>query len=112
MQAFNIRRDAALANRQNTPYDLQHPTNPDDDLYPNKIGSYSKGLPHRANGEVNVNAYNALIHALTTGNPADFNAIPMGAPAAARRKLVNPQAGLAFEMEGPTPTRLHPSSAS
>jgi membrane-associated phospholipid phosphatase len=101
LQAFNIRRDAALAGRENTPDGLQHPTNPDDDLYPNKIGSYSKGLPHRANGEVNVNAYNALIHALTTGSPADFNAIPMGAPAAARRKLVNPQAGLAFEMEGP-----------
>ncbi len=101
-QAFRIRRDAAIANRQNTPSALQHPTNPDDDLYPNKIGSYSKGLPHQANGEVNINAYNALIHALTTGDPTDFNAIPMGTPnTAARRKLVNPQSGLAFEMEGP-----------
>jgi membrane-associated phospholipid phosphatase len=102
LQAFNIRRDAAIANRSQTPSALQHPTNPDDDLYPNKIGSYSKGLPHHPNGEVNINAYNALVHALTTGSPADFNAIPMGTPPnATRRKLVNPQAGLAFDMEGP-----------
>ncbi|MGB7923424.1 MAG: vanadium-dependent haloperoxidase [Pyrinomonadaceae bacterium] len=102
LQAFNIRRDAAIAARQATPSGLQHPTNPDDDLYPNKIGSYSKGLPHNANGEVNINAYNSLIHALTTGNPADFNAIPMGTPAgASRRKLVSPQSGLAFDIEGP-----------
>ena len=101
-RAFTIRRDAAIAGKQNTPPVLQHPTNPDDDLYPNKIGSYSKGLLHHPNGEVNVNAYNKLIHALTTGDPANFNAIPMGTPNPhVRRKLVNPQAGLAFEMEGP-----------
>jgi membrane-associated phospholipid phosphatase len=102
LQAFNIRRDAAIANKQNTPPGLQHPTNPDDNLYPNKIGSYSKGLPHNANGEVNINAYNALVHALTTGSPADFNTIPMGTPnTSVRRKLVNPQASLAFDMGGP-----------
>lgn len=101
-KALVIRRDAAIANRQQTPNALQHPTNPDDDLYPNKIGSYSKGLPHHNNGEVNINAYNALVNALTTGNPADFDAIPLGTPPNhSRRKLVNPQSGLAFEMEGP-----------
>src|ERR1044072_2928643 len=102
LQAFNIRRDAAILNRSQTPSALQHPTNPDDDLYPNKLGSHSKGLPHNPNGEVNINAYNALIHALTTWRPADFNAIPIGTPPnSSRRKLVNPQSGLAFDMEGP-----------
>src|SRR5918911_239530 len=101
-KALVIRRDAAIANRQATPNALAHPTNPDDDLYPNKIGSYSKGLPHHNNGEVNINAYNALVNALTTGNPADFDSIPMGTPAnSRRRKLVNPQSGLALEMGGP-----------
>ena len=102
LQAFNIRRDAAIAGRQATPSGLLHPTNPDDDIYPNKIGSYSKGLPHNADGEVSINAYDKLVHALTTGNPADFNLIPMGTPnTSVRRKLTNPQAGLAFDMEGP-----------
>ena len=70
--------------------------NGDEGLYVNKIGSYSKGLPHQANGEVDLNAYYALLNALTTGSPAHFEQIPMGGD----RKLTNPQSGLAFDMEG------------
>jgi hypothetical protein len=44
-----------------------------------------------------LSAYVALLKALESGKPADFNAIPLGA----NTKLTNPQAGLAFDMEGP-----------
>ena len=42
-------------------------------------------------------AYNALLAALSSGNPDDFEAIPLGGV----RPLRNPQAGLAFDLEGP-----------
>src|SRR5262249_17795070 len=48
-QSFNLRTSAAKAE-----LDLplpDHPTNGDEQLYPNKIGNYSKGLPHNALGE-------------------------------------------------------------
>ncbi|HZA28805.1 MAG TPA: vanadium-dependent haloperoxidase [Gammaproteobacteria bacterium] len=77
-----------------------HPCNGDEELYPNKIGNYSKGLPHNAIGEVDTAAYQSFINALTSGDPADFEDIEIGAPLALRRKLVNPQAGLAFDLEG------------
>jgi len=98
-QAYEIRHEAAL-------YHLKVPTptqrsNGDEALYRNKIGSYSKGLPHNPRGEVDLNAFNAMTRALANGAPADFELIPMGyADPARRRRLVNPQAGLAFELEG------------
>jgi hypothetical protein len=61
------------------------------------IANYSKGLPHNGLGEVDVVAYQALRTALASGTPADFEAIPLGGG----RPLVNPQAGLAFDLEGP-----------
>lgn len=96
-QCAKIRRDAAQTGLNATPQHLSHPTNVDDDLYANKIGSYSKGLPHNSDGTVVVSAYQALVNALSTGKPADFDAIPLDGG----RKLTNPQAGLAFDMEGP-----------
>jgi len=92
-----LRRDAALAGNLATPANLQHPPNDDENLYPNKIGSYSKGLPHNADGTVDLTAYAALLKAINSGSPADFDAIPLGGT----RKLTNPQSGLAFDMEGP-----------
>jgi len=41
-------------------------------------------------------AYNALLEALRTGNPAAFEQIPLGSS----RKLTDPQAGYAFDLEG------------
>ena len=71
-------------------------------MYPNKIASYSKGLPHNNLGEVDLDAYHALIRALTTGNPVDLEHIHLGGD----RKLVNPKAALAFGLEGPDSQRL------
>lgn len=95
-QCAKLRRDAATAGLQATPQNLQHPDNNDEELYPDKIGSYSKGLPHNNDGTVVASAYAALVQAINSGNPADFDAIPLGGSVG----LTNPQAGLAFDMEG------------
>jgi len=92
-----LRRDAANAGLQATPQNLQHPNNQDENLYPNKIGNYSKGLPHNDDGTVVLSAYNALLQAINSGQPADFDAIPLGGTTG----LTNPQSGLAFDMQGP-----------
>ncbi len=94
-QAYRIRVEAARAERERPLAD--HPTNGDEQLYPHKIASYSKGLPHNHLGEVDLVAYRSLTRALRTGRPADFERILLGGGA----KLVNPQAGLAFDMQGP-----------
>ncbi len=95
-QAFRIRVAAAQAERQRPLAD--HPTNGDEELYPHKIASYSKGLPHNHLGEVDLEAYGSLTRAVNTGRPADFERIVLGDDGA---RLVNPQAGLAFDLQGP-----------
>lgn len=75
-----------------------HATNGDETLYPNFIGNFSKGLPHDAQGEVVPSAYGTLLTAVNSGKPADFNAITMGGANSA--PLINPQAGLAFDLAG------------
>jgi len=94
-QAFQARHKAALYQKGLSLPD--HADNGDDNLYQNKIGSYTKGLPHNQLGEVDPQAYSELIHALQTGNPEDFDRIPKGGAL----KQVNPQAALAFVLEGP-----------
>jgi len=61
------------------------------------VANFCKGLPHNALGEVEPAAYQALLKALETHAPADFETIPL----AGTRKLVNPQGGIAFDLEGP-----------
>ncbi len=62
-----------------------------------RIGNFTKGLPHNGLGEVDPAAYNQLLKALASGSKDDFEAIPLGGV----RPLRNPQAGLAFDLEGP-----------
>jgi hypothetical protein len=98
-QAYHIRHKAAVF-QHHLPVP-GHPSNGDEALFSNKIGNYSKGLPHNSLGEADLTAYDALIHALSTGQPDDFEAIPLGCPDPPRqRKFVNPQAGLAFDLQG------------
>ncbi len=99
-KCFRTRREAAELERH-LPV-VSHPSNGEEELYANKIGSYSKGLPHNSLGEVDLVAYNQLIAALSSGHPADFEAIPL----ALGRKLTNPQSGLAFDLEGPDSHQL------
>jgi membrane-associated phospholipid phosphatase len=72
------------------------PTNGDEEAYPTKLASYTKGLPHTERGEVELPAYTAFLKALTTGKHADFEAVPLGG----RVKFANPQAAYASTVEG------------
>jgi hypothetical protein len=78
-RAEKIRLDLAIQNKLDTPTRLEHPTNPDDDLYADKRGSYTKGLPHNADGTVVPAAYRSLVDALADGqgNPQLFNTIQL-----------------------------------
>jgi hypothetical protein len=97
-RSLELRREAAVEEfRVPIP---EHPTNGDEQRYPNRIGSFSKGLLHDAIGEVNPDAYQSLLDALSSEDPADFERIAMGAPVDQRNKLVDPQAGLAFDLQG------------
>ena len=91
----------AAANRHKSAPAPTHPDNGDEAKYPSRIGNYSKGLPHNGLGEVSPVAYKKFLKAVSTGKPANFEAIPMGVnDLSKRRKLVNPQAGLAYDLEG------------
>ncbi len=97
-----VRRQAAFNQRMNAatywkgqPVKV-HLTNGDETRYPNRIGNYSKSLPHNSFGEVDPAAYQSLLKATSSGKPADFDDIIMGGPT----KLTNPQSGLAFDLEG------------
>jgi hypothetical protein len=66
--------------------------NGDETRYPDKGGTYTKGLPHDSFGRVNLTAYQTFKTALNSGEFSDFEAIIVGGT----RTLNNPQAGLAF----------------
>ncbi len=99
-RAYEIRHRAALAYRDLPT--VEHPTNGDEALHPNYLGSFSKALPHNRLGEVDPDAYQALLRALSTGAPADFERIPL----AGTVRLRNPQAAFAFDLLGPDPQQL------
>ncbi|MBW4636233.1 MAG: hypothetical protein KME30_31440 [Iphinoe sp. HA4291-MV1] len=73
-----------------------HPTNGDEERYPNKIATDTRGLPHDERGEVKLEAYKSLIKALSSRNPDDFEKIILGGG----RQLINPQGPLAISLEG------------
>ena len=82
---------------------LLEPTNRDEAAYhPTTVANFTKGLPHNALGEGERPAYEALLQALTTGQSAAFEAIPLGG----QLLLANPQAAYAFELEGLDPHDL------
>jgi hypothetical protein len=101
VEARRIRRQAA-----NFAFQQPHPThqsNGEESDYPingklSYVANYSKGLPHNRFGEVRRNAYKSLLKALASGAPSDFINIQLGRGDV---RLVNPQAGLAFDLEGP-----------
>ncbi len=68
------------------------------------VANFSKGLPHDAVGLVLPKAYAAMRKALASGEADDFEAIPLGTPGG--RKFTSPQAGLAFDLQGPDPHSL------
>jgi hypothetical protein len=106
-----IREEAAeIAYRRHHP---DHLNNGEEATYRNSrnelsyIANYSKGLRHRQSGEVRPRSYRSMLRAIDSGESDDFERIHLGTPPPIlpgdpkRRKLVNPQAGLAFDLEGP-----------
>jgi hypothetical protein len=98
LSALAIREQAArLAAARPHP---SHVNNNDEVSYPDRpfIGNYSKGLKHDAVGDPDPLSYGSLLRALESRDPGDFEEIlqPPGAV-----KLTNPQAGLAFDLQGP-----------
>ena len=93
-KAYKVRHEAALY-QKNLPLP-KHPDNGEEKDYP-YLANFSKGLPHNNFGEVDPDAYKSLLDALSIGNDASFERIPLGGI----RPLRNPQAGLAFDLEGP-----------
>ena len=79
-----------------------HPTNGDEARYPNKIGSDTRGLPHDKRGEVDQAAWQALFTACQSGDPADFEKIPLGGS----RKLINPIGPQAVSLSGINATQI------
>ena len=106
-EAYEVREEAAeLAYLR--PH-RRHENNGEESLYRNGqnrlnyIANYSKGLPHNNDGEVDPDAYRTLLRALSSGEPRYFERIELAPiqPNERQRRLINPQAGLAFDLEGP-----------
>jgi hypothetical protein len=94
-RSFTVRLGAAVA-EASIPIP-PHPSNGDENRYSNRMGNYSKGLPHDDElGLVDPHAYQALLNAVNSGAPSAFSAIPLGGTV----RLVDPQSGLAFDLEG------------
>lgn len=94
IRAWQIRVGAA--DRQRRRQLPVHSTNGDEERYPNRIGSFSKTLPHNHLGEVDQRAYQRYLEILSSGQAALFDQLPVGG----NGRLTSPQAGLAFEMIG------------
>lgn len=73
------------------------------------IGNFHKGLQHNSLGELQQPShYRSMVRALNSGKSSDFEAIPLSVlpEPPGRRLLVNPQAGLAFVLQGPDPQSI------
>ena len=69
--------------------------NGDNALYPDKGGTYTKGLLHDSFGRVDAASFASFQAALASGKASDFEKIIMGGT----RTHNGPQGGLAFDME-------------
>ena len=93
-ESFELRVDAAERERKVlTPPQV---TSGDEERYRNFIGNFSKGLPHAPTGEVDRNAYQVYLEAINASTAEAFENVPLGGTS----KLVNPIAGVAFDLEG------------
>jgi hypothetical protein len=93
IEAFNLR--VAEATQDALAGVAKNVSNGDDARYPDKGGTYTKGLPHDSFGRVDPTAYGTFKTALASGEFSDFENIIMGGT----RKLNGPQGGLAFDLD-------------
>jgi hypothetical protein len=99
-RAYEV-RVACATNSEKIPI-APHPTNGDEARYTNKIGSDTRGLPHNQRGEVEPAAWQAFYAACQSGEPADFEKVPLGGT----RKIANPVGTLAVSLSGVSPTQI------
>jgi membrane-associated phospholipid phosphatase len=98
-QSYLKRVQAAAGDRKiKTP---RQTNNGDEGLYPNGIANFTKGFLHDSNGIVNPAQYAAYLQAIATGKRADFDSLALGG----NTPLVDPQAGLAFDLETCDPSQ-------
>lgn len=92
--ALLLRQIAAVMERQRPPEATT--TNGNEELYPNKIASATKGLLHSQLGEVQLPAYQSLLTAINSQQHSDAENIIIGFG----RKLVDLESGFAYDLEG------------
>src|SRR5215203_1111823 len=92
----------ACARTTNTVPIAPHRTNDDEMRYPSRIGTDTRGLPHNARGEVDQAAWRALFDACESGDPVDFEKVPLGGT----RRLGNPVGTLSVSLSGLDPTQI------
>ena len=90
MEAFELRMAEAVQDAR-VPA-ATNLSNGDEARYPDKGGTYTKGLPHDSFGRVDLHAYQTFKTALNSGKFSDFEKITMGGT----RTLNGPQGGLCF----------------
>lgn len=93
-RAFTLRLEAATRNAL-IPVP-PHTTNGDEARYPDKSGTYTKGVLQNGIGLVNPSAFQTFRHAINTGTFAAFENVILGGT----RTLNGPLGGSAFSMEG------------
>ena len=98
-QAFG-KRLAAAADDLQVP-SPGHPNNGDEAKYPSGIANFTKGFPHNSFGEITPSVYASYLAAVKTGKRADFDALTLGGT----EPLVDPQAGLAYDLETYDPSQ-------
>jgi membrane-associated phospholipid phosphatase len=98
-QAYQKRMKAAAADRKLKTQ--KRTSNGDEKLYPNGIANFTKGFAHDQFGVVLPAPYAAYLAAVKTGKRADFDALQMGG----NTPLVDPQAGLAYDLETCDPSQ-------
>lgn len=98
-QAFNKRLSAAADDlRLKVP---PQPNNGDEVRYKSGIANYTKGFAHDSFGVVVPAVYESYLAAVQTGKRQDFANLPVGGT----EPLVDPQAGIAFDLEAYDPSQ-------
>jgi hypothetical protein len=92
VQAFNLRVGEATQDALAGP--AVNVNNGDTALYPDKGGTYTKGLPHDNFGRVDLTSFASFTRALKTREFSDFENIIVGGT----RTQNGPQGGLAFDL--------------
>jgi membrane-associated phospholipid phosphatase len=98
-KAYQNRLKAAVQDRKaKTPANTN---NGDEAKYPTGIANFTKGFAHNDMGIVDQAPYAAYLAAIRSGNRQDFDSLAM----AGTIPLVDPQAGLAFDLETCDPSQ-------